>query len=202
MPKRSLTEEVRRAQIVEATTEVLAKYGSINTSFTRITKQAGLSSPGLISYHFKNKEELLHEVLESIMRKRMTHMYTAIEAASTATDKLQAALEADFRYMADQPELFAAIVEVFYSLRNPEGLMAYMDDNDGEPLKVVVDILRLGQKNGEFGRFDAYNLALIIDGARTQFLAQQLRRPSFNPELFCETLLAFALQSVKNQGAK
>ncbi|GEM_PF-4098691 len=63
--KRSFIEVARRSQIIEATIVVLAEKGYTNTTFVRIAEQAGFR-PGLISYYFKNKDELTYEVLATI----------------------------------------------------------------------------------------------------------------------------------------
>jgi hypothetical protein len=72
-----------------------------------------------------------------------------------------------------------------------------MKDVDPPLLSILLGILKEGQQNGEFGDFDAYNLALALDGARDQFLAQLPTRPSLDLTAFTRTLVRAALQSVK-----
>ena len=50
--RRSFTEGARRAQIVQAAIETIAEAGFRHATFARIAERAGLSSTGLISYHF------------------------------------------------------------------------------------------------------------------------------------------------------
>src|SRR4051812_49545910 len=76
----------RRDQIIAATIEVLAGQGSANASFTRIAEQAGLSSPGLISYHFKTKEELWRQTVATISAERVANVVAATATAQTAMD--------------------------------------------------------------------------------------------------------------------
>jgi AcrR family transcriptional regulator len=59
MQARTFTESARRAQIVTAAIEVIAEVGYAKASFSRIAKQAALSSTGMISYHFAGKDDLL-----------------------------------------------------------------------------------------------------------------------------------------------
>src|SRR5690606_2194023 len=114
---RSFIEQARRAQIVEATIDVLADFGYVNLSFNRIAKYANIS-PSLISYHFKDKKELLHEVAATISRDRVSHVMSAIEGASSATEKLRIAIEADLAHMGTHPKRFPAIVEVTFNSRD------------------------------------------------------------------------------------
>jgi AcrR family transcriptional regulator len=190
----------RRAQIIAATIEVLAEHGSANASFARIAEQAGLSSPGLISYHFKNKEDLWRQTVATISAERVANVVAATERAGTAAEALGNALEADLAYMGSRPKLFAAIVEAFYTLRAPTGQIEQLGVEQQALLAHLVGILKKGQQTGEFGEFDAEYLGLVIHGALTQFLGQQLRRADFNLERFTHTLVAFALQAPR-QGA-
>lgn len=195
-PKRTFTEQARRAQIVAATIDVLAQRGYVHTSFARIAERAGIAA-GLISYHFENKEDLTNEVYQSIYADRVAHLQESIVGVTTATEQLRVALTSDLTYMGTQPKLFRALLEVLFSQRNAQGLPKYMRDVDAPILGTLVGILRAGQRDGEFGDFDAYNLALALDGARDQFLAQLPTRPSLDREAFTKTLVALALQAVK-----
>jgi AcrR family transcriptional regulator len=194
--ERTFTERARRKQIVAATIEVLAERGYVNTSFARIAERAGINA-GLISYHFKNKDDLTNEVYQSIYQARLEHLQERIAHARTATEKLRLALEADLSYMGTQPKLFRALIEVLFSQRNEQGLPKYMKDVDSPLLSLLLGILKEGQHNGEFGDFDAYNLALVLEGARDQFLAQLPTRPSLDLTAFIRMLVRVALQSVK-----
>ncbi|MEO8611566.1 MAG: TetR/AcrR family transcriptional regulator [Chloroflexota bacterium] len=200
-PKRTFIEEARRAQIIEATIDVLAEQGYVNTSFVRIAKHAGIS-PSLIPYHFENKEELTDAVLMHIMTGRIAHMAEQVATGTTPTDKLRIALEADLAYMGTRPRLFAALVEVFFSVRDSEGHLRYIKEDDDPGLLMFVDILNEGQQAGEFGEFDAYNVAQIIVGAREQFLAQQFHRPTLSLDLFTETLVLFVLKAVQKEATQ
>ena len=53
----------RKRQIVDALLEVMAKTGYQSASISAIAKQAGLA-PGLVHYHFKNKQAILIELVD------------------------------------------------------------------------------------------------------------------------------------------
>src|SRR5579872_5747351 len=84
---RTFTETARRAQIVEAAIATIAEVGYAHTSFALIAKRAGLSSTGLISYHFASKDDLIAQVvatifgaIERFMSERMAHPSSAAAA--------------------------------------------------------------------------------------------------------------------------
>jgi len=195
--KYSFIESARRIQIMEATVEVLAEVGFINTSFARIADKAGIA-PSLISYHFKNKDELTREVFWSISRQRQQHITNEILKCTTATDKLQAALESDLTYMGDRPHYFQALAEIMFASRTDNGALIYMlAERDAKPRTTIRDILVSGQEGGEFGEFDATNLAFIIEAARDSFLAQLPMNPRLDLEKFTPALINFALDSAR-----
>ena len=55
----------RRAQILEAFARVVARQGYTGATIPQVAEQAGLA-PGLIHYHFENKQELLLELLRHL----------------------------------------------------------------------------------------------------------------------------------------
>jgi len=186
---RSFIEQARRVQIIEATIDVLAKHGYVNTSFAKIAKHAGISA-SLISYHFKNKEELTMEVYQTIDSTRVANMLASVTGHKTAAEKLRSLIEADLTYMGTRPKLFKALVEVLFSARDAKGFLELMDNTEQPAISMVEEMLQLGQKNGEFGEFDTHATALIIDGARDQFLAQLSMQSDDNLEVFSKTLTA------------
>ena len=124
---KTFIEQARRHQIIEATVDTLAQYGYVNTSFARIAQHVGIS-PSLISYHFKNKEELTNEVFNSIALRRVNYVTERVERAASATDKLRVALESDLANMGTQPKYFHALNEILFSMRGKNGALTYLGD--------------------------------------------------------------------------
>lgn len=190
---RTLTERARRLQIVEATIEVLAERGARGASFARVAAQAGLSSPGLISYHFEDRTDLLESVLEYVENVRVPVIEAAMRGARNSAAALRATLTADLETLAARPQLFAAVVEAFHELRDTDGRLQHLGARSAA-FDHLLMLLHRGQRSGEFSRsFDPESLALLLDGARTQFLAQLPRHPDLDVEQFTRTLVDLAL---------
>jgi TetR/AcrR family fatty acid metabolism transcriptional regulator len=192
---RSFIEQARRTQIIEATITVLANNGYVGTSFARIAKTAGISA-SLISYHFNNKEELTAEVYRSVNTARMENVRGSLAGNTSAADTLRAVIEGDLTYMGTRPNLFKAMVEVLFSAKESKNFAELMDGTEQSMISIIEDTLKKGQKSGEFGAFDAHALALIIDGARDQFLAQLPMQPDYDLETFVQTLTDLILTYV------
>src|SRR5436309_14830969 len=59
-------ERGRRAQIVDAALHVMAEHGFRGDSIKRIAAHAGLKSPALIYWYFKDKQALFDAMLEQM----------------------------------------------------------------------------------------------------------------------------------------
>lgn len=81
MARQSNTDE-RRAQIVRGLMAVMATHGYEGASVADVAAHAGLT-PGLVHYHFKNKLEILVELVRQLARD---HLALVDSATSTAGD--------------------------------------------------------------------------------------------------------------------
>src|ERR1019366_2319825 len=111
----------RRTQIIEAAIGQLAKHGDSGATFARIVEAGGLSSPGLISYHFADRGELLESVYLYVAELRRASNDRALAGITDPVDRLRNALRTDTEFFAARPELFAAVVEAFHGLRDSAG---------------------------------------------------------------------------------
>jgi TetR/AcrR family transcriptional repressor of bet genes len=80
MPRPSNTEE-RRAQITRALTAVMAKHGYDGATIADVARAAKLT-PGLVHYHFKNKEEILLAVLAELVARHDQRLETRLAEAA------------------------------------------------------------------------------------------------------------------------
>ena len=163
---RSVTEVARRRQIVAATIEVLAQVGHGATTFTRIARRAGLSSTGMITYHFTDKAELLDEVLAEVVREAAEFMGPRIAVATGYAETLRARIESNVELLAALPSHVQALREVLAASAGA-GRADARGDTAGLTTRVdaLADHLRAGQHAGAFGAFDPTVMALAITGA-------------------------------------
>ncbi len=175
--ERSVTERARREQIVSAAVEVLARDGHTATTFTRIARHAGLSSTGVISYHFADKQELLREVLTTTARVAGEHMRPRIEAEQGHRERLRARIESNVELLAVAPAHLRALREVLAATA------AAQHGAEGDPAGLVSRVstleegLRAGQQDGAFGAFDPAVMALAVTGAIDALVAVPLDDP-------------------------
>jgi AcrR family transcriptional regulator len=196
---RSFTNEARRAQIMRAAIDTIAEVGYAKASFARITERADLSSPRMISYHFANKEELIHEILKYVFVAGATFIGERVNAAATVTAKLRAYLDANLRFLREHPAEIAALNEIGSHLRTETG-QAYTSVSAQETsVQAVEKLLAAGHASGEFREFDVRSMAVIIRGA-IDGAAQRLRDESdFDFDVYAsEVITTFTLATSRS----
>ncbi|WP_327224347.1 TetR family transcriptional regulator [Streptomyces platensis] len=175
----SFTETGRRAQIVAAAIEVIAEAGYHRASFAKIAERAGLSSTGMISYHFDGRDDLMREVVTDVMRLAEGYLRPRIEAHESYAARLRAAIEGNLDLFAEYPNHLAAIVEILANLRGGDpGMVAFLDTTEAN-LAVQVEQLRKAQRTGEFRDFDPWVMMRAIRAA----IDDVVRRATHDPGL-------------------
>src|SRR5262245_18294081 len=112
MRAKTVATATRRTQIVAAAIEVIAQTGYANASFSRIAKHAGLSSTGMISYHFAGKDDLLTACVAEIEQVTGTFMQPRIDAAQGFAAQLRAYVEANVALVGAHPTEVRALIDV------------------------------------------------------------------------------------------
>jgi AcrR family transcriptional regulator len=157
---RTFTETARRAQIVQAAIETIADLGYARTSYAQIAKRAGLSSTGLISYHFAGKDELIEQVVTQVVGEISRFMADRVGARSNAAGRLRAYIEGNIEFIGSHRSQMKALLYIFLS-----GGLHYDGTTDHTVTSHVEEILRQGQDGGEFRDFDRRVMATAIQRA-------------------------------------
>lgn len=175
--RKSLIADVRRRQIIDAAADVIAAEGLPHASLSRIAARAGLSSAGLITYHFGDRRELLLAVSADVAARHLATLDDAtlddaaarsrgaggeldryIAATVTFQDRNRAAMQAAWQ-----------IVWLRWSGNPPFAEQQPAADGTGSVIAAsphmarLVEILERGQTEGDF-------------------------RPDFSPELMARTI--------------
>jgi len=160
----------RRSQIVEAAIDTLAVEGLAGTSFAKIARTAGLSSTGLISYHFAGKRELMDEVARVVTEELTDFVDRRMREAEGATAQLRAFIVANVEFAAKHHARLRAARAV-----------------GGRPIDTaggLVELLRAGQLYGELRFFDTDVMATAIRAA----LDRVANDPDIDPARYSDEL--------------
>ncbi len=157
---RTFTEQARRTQIVSAAITTIAEVGYRNASFTQIARRAGLSSTGLISYHFAGKDELIGEVVQSILAELGAFMARRMGDVTSAAAALRAYIEGTIEFIDGHRQQMKALSDIFLA-----GGLQYDSDSEQAAMSPLEDIFRAGQAAGEFRAFDPLVMATLVQRA-------------------------------------
>jgi AcrR family transcriptional regulator len=155
MRARTFTESGRRAQIVTAAIEVIAEDGFAKASFSRIAKHAGLSSTGMISYHFAGKDDLLAACVAEIEQVTEAYMQPRIDAADGHVAQLRAYIESNIALVGEHPAAVRALIDI---VRNSRSASAAVNGR----LALFEEHFRTGQAAGIFRPFDTRTVAIAL----------------------------------------
>jgi AcrR family transcriptional regulator len=158
--RRTFTETARRAQIVQAAIATIAEVGYRNASYAQIAKRAGLSSTGLISYHFGTRDELIQQVVEEIVGAIGAHMAERLTAVPNASAALRTYIEGNVEFIGAHRQQMKALLEIFVN-----GGFDYGAAAEQAVLSPIEGILRQGQRAGEFRPFDTKVMASLVQRA-------------------------------------
>jgi AcrR family transcriptional regulator len=147
MQATTFTEAGRRAQIVTAAIEVIAEAGYAKASFSRIAQHAGLSSTGMISYHFAGKADLLTACVAEIEQVTTAFMGPFVDAAEGHVAQLRAYVESNIALIGAHPAAVRALIDIVRNAAAPSTSVSGRRT-------VVEEHFRAGQAAGVFCAFD------------------------------------------------
>ncbi|MGW1200161.1 TetR/AcrR family transcriptional regulator [Streptomyces sp. NPDC002536] len=177
---RTFTESARRAQIVAAAIEVIAEVGYSKASFARIARHAGLSSTGMISYHFAGKDDLMREVVIEVMRVAEAYMRPRIEAQSDWSARLRTHIESNLALLVEYPKHLPALIEVLTNVRGDSAGLGEFVGATEEMNRVLAERMREGQRVGAFREFDADVMVHAMRGAIDEVVGRASREPGLD----------------------
>ena len=147
-------ELARREQILRAAIELLAEGGYAAASLAAIAARIG-SSKGVISYHFDGKDELLAQVVQTVLADAATSMAIQIDAADGAAAKLRAYVTSNLYFLSTNRREIRALTAVLTGLPpRPDGSPAYAAAGQAA-VEALTGLFEAGQRDGEFRPFRA-----------------------------------------------
>lgn len=186
---RSFVERARRAQIVQATIDTVADEGLSRASFTRIAKRAGIS-PSLISYHFASREDLVDEVVATVVAGLDEASSLRAEGAESYHDALRAVIEGQVHHIATHQREILALGEILRSGRDADGRTRYAASRETSIAEVVA-FFAAGQADGEFRTFDTRAGAVALLAALEAVPVELAARPDTDVDAFARELGQF-----------
>lgn len=174
----TFTEAGRRKRIVAAAIETIAELGYARASFAQIARRAGLSSPGLISYHFANKDDLIGQVVAEVYATGGAVVRPRSDGATSAWAALRGYLEGTITFYDTHRTHMRALVQIMQG--HPEAPARWVGAGNAAELDGVEEVLVRGQRAGEFREFEPRTIAVIIRQMLSGALGHLLTQPDLD----------------------
>ena len=94
--QRTRIEDIRRVELIEAAHRIFLRDGLKGLTTTRICHEAGMSQ-GILTYYFKDKDQVLFEMVRYANRVLMDAVVINLRQAETRWDRLTAIVDGNFR---------------------------------------------------------------------------------------------------------
>lgn len=192
---------IRRREIIDATVRVMAARGWNETSIDEITREAGVSR-GLVSYHFRDKNELLGGVLE-----RSREIFTEAVAEATAAsgdprERMRLSTRAAILQARDEPVVYEVFLHFSASGRSEPGIGEQVREMWSYFRAVTARAIRDGQARGYYrSDIDATAAAARHQGTIMGIALQWLLDPgSFDLELAGELAVDMLMRALEPAG--
>ncbi|WP_069160385.1 TetR/AcrR family transcriptional regulator [Nocardia altamirensis] len=177
---RTFTETGRRAQIVNAAIEVVAERGYANASFAKIAERAGLGSTGMISYHFRGKDDLIREVVAEIMRVALEFVSAKLDGETDYAARLRLNIVANLALLDECPGHLRALSSILANAHPDDREKFGLADHLSEFARIQEERIREAQRAGAFRDFDPAVLVLAMRGALDAAIARAAVDPDFD----------------------
>lgn len=110
-PTRTRIEDLRRKELIEAAHRVFMQHGLSGMTTKRICEAAGMS-PGILSYYFKGKEDVLFAMVRLNNRLLMEEVVKGLQRAGTRWQRLEAIIAGNFPADLFEPNVANAWLSV------------------------------------------------------------------------------------------
>ena len=191
----TVTEQARRAQIVAAAIETIAELGYTRASFAQIAKRAGLSSTGLISYHFTSKKALDQEIVAEIFGRISRHMHAAMVGVTDPMAALAAYINGLIGFMRIDPFALQALTGIAM-----HGGFDYDADAERNAVSELGRILEWGQAEGVFRDFDIQVMATTIQRSLDGIPLAQMTNPDLDLNAYARELIELFTLATQTRG--
>ncbi|WP_186668442.1 TetR/AcrR family transcriptional regulator [Sporosarcina sp. BP05] len=165
--------EERRKQVLRATLQAICDKGFSAVTLQDIADYADVSK-GVISYYFKNKEDVFYHLLEWMTDRIFQSEYAAIQKESNAIDKMRAYVNAAFKNPEDNRIFYRVYLEFLAQVNQNERFREVNNTFYKNCWFIGSEIIQKGKSEGIFTNVEiesgSHMIRALIDGCLLQWL--------------------------------
>ncbi|HNW28411.1 MAG TPA: TetR/AcrR family transcriptional regulator [Spirochaetota bacterium] len=180
---------LRRNQLTRAAYKVVGQKGYYDFTIRDIAREAGLST-GLVHYYFKNKEDLLLNLLKEINKNMLVILNRSISTADDPRDKLSIFMKQAFDLVENEKDYFYIVIDFWTQVNKNDRMKraniklfkSYRDE--------VSKILKEGVDRGVFVKMDVeFTSAVIISIIQGLIIQYVIDNNAFNYDDFSKKVM-------------
>ncbi|MDX1780638.1 MAG: TetR family transcriptional regulator C-terminal domain-containing protein [Thalassovita sp.] len=183
---------MRRAQLIDATITCISKHGISGTTLTGVTKEAGLSL-GLVNFHFKSKDALLTETLNTLAAEHRELWMRAVKRDDLdATAKLSAIVDAQFHPRVCSRKKLSVWFAFYGEAEHRQAYRASSSHIDTERQEICADLCRWIIEDGDYAGQDAEGISVTLESLFDGFWLNMLMYPAkFTRDVAARQIMAY-----------
>lgn len=156
--------ETSRRKILDAAMELFALQGYDGTSISQIAVKAEVAK-GLIYNYFKNKSELMHQIIYDSMDDTAGYMERIMQQPS-AGNKFEEMINIAFDFMKDQPKLSKITIGIALQLELFPDLTEFVQGKYTEFMPMLAELMT--EMGIPHAKKEAELLVALLDGLALQ----------------------------------
>lgn len=165
--------EERRKQVLLATLKAINDKGFSEVTLQDIADYADFSK-GVISYYFKNKEDVFYHLLKWMTDRIFQNEYAAIQKEDTAISMLRAYVDTAFKSPKDNKVFYSVYLEFLAQTKKNESFREVNNDFYKNCWFIGSEIIEKGKSEGIFTTVNiesgSHMIRALIDGCLLQWL--------------------------------
>ncbi len=163
-PKKPRTriEDIRRVELIDAAHRIFLKEGLRGLTSTKICAEAGLSQ-GILTYYFKDKEEVLFEMVRMNNRILANEIVDNLRRARSGWERLMALIDGNFPAQRFDKQAAGAWISLYAEASHNERYARLLRPYYQRLRSNVTSILKPHLRQAEIDHF-LLGFAAMIDG--------------------------------------
>nr|WP_181210397.1 TetR/AcrR family transcriptional regulator [Psychrobacter sp. D2]MBA2057859.1 TetR/AcrR family transcriptional regulator [Psychrobacter sp. D2] len=165
--------EERRKQVLLATLKAINDKGFSEVTLQDIADYTDFSK-GVISYYFKNKEDVFYHLLEWMTDRIFQNEYIAIQKEDTAIDMIRAYVDTVFKSPKDNKVFYSVYLEFLAQTKKNESFREVNNAFYKNCWFIGSEIIEKGKSEGIFTTVNvesgSHMIRALIDGCLLQWL--------------------------------
>lgn len=153
--------QIRRSQLTKATYRVVGKKGYYNFTIRDIAREAGLSA-GLVHYYFKDKQDLLLNLLREMNANLKYYLNKALSELENPRDKLLTFCDQAFELVKKEKDYFYVLIDFWTQINHNPRIKQANIKLFRSYREECAAILREGIEKGVFREMDINYVATVI----------------------------------------